>query len=170
MKRIGIILTTLLLGLGIGGLLAPMSVAAATPKSTVCTALGSNADCSQQPSNGISIDHVITVIINLLSVVVAIASVIMIIVAGFKYVTSRGESSAIASAKNTMIYAIVGLVIVALAQVIVQFVLGKVNAPDCPSGQTLNDKNKCVKVGANLVRINEFAVIDQRYILKSPLS
>ena len=49
----------------------------------------------------------------------------MIIVGGLRYITSGGESSNISGAKTTIIYALVGLVIVALAQFIVHFVLNK---------------------------------------------
>ncbi len=61
--------------------------------------------------------------INLISVVVGVAAVIMIIVGGFRYITSAGNQESVKTAKNTIVYAIIGLVIVALAQVIVQFVL-----------------------------------------------
>ncbi|HYF96558.1 MAG TPA: pilin [Patescibacteria group bacterium] len=64
-------------------------------------------------------------IINLFSVVVGIVAVIMIIYGGFKYITSGGDSSNVTGAKNTILYAILGLVIVALAQFIVKFVLAK---------------------------------------------
>jgi hypothetical protein len=47
----------------------------------------------------------------------------MIIIGGLKYITSGGESSNVSGAKNTIIYAIVGLIVVALAQFIVHFVL-----------------------------------------------
>jgi hypothetical protein len=47
----------------------------------------------------------------------------MIIVGGVKYITSQGESSNITAAKNTILYAVIGLVVVALAQIIVRFVL-----------------------------------------------
>jgi hypothetical protein len=49
----------------------------------------------------------------------------MIIIGGLKYITSSGDSNNITSAKNTILYAIIGLVVVALAQFIVKFVLGK---------------------------------------------
>jgi hypothetical protein len=62
-------------------------------------------------------------IVNIFSIIVGIVSVIMIIYGGFRYVTSGGESSSVGNAKNTLIYAIIGLIIVALAQVIVHFVL-----------------------------------------------
>lgn len=61
-------------------------------------------------------------IIGLLSIIVGIAGVIMVIVAGFKYITAGGEASGVKSAKDTLVYALVGLVIAALAQVLVQFV------------------------------------------------
>jgi len=65
----------------------------------------------------------ISTIVNIFSIVVGIVAVIMIILGGFKYITSNGDSNNISSAKNTIMYAIVGIVIAALAQVIVRFVL-----------------------------------------------
>lgn len=72
------------------------------------------------------INKVISTVIDLLSIVVGVISVIMIIIGGIKYVVSQGDSNSVNSAKNTILYAIVGLVIVALAQVIVKFVLKRV--------------------------------------------
>ena len=74
---------------------------------------------------GANVDRLITQIINVFSIVVGIVAVIMIIVGGLKYITSGGDSGKVTSAKNSIIYAIIGLVIVALAQVIVRFVLSK---------------------------------------------
>ena len=64
-----------------------------------------------------------TQIVNIFSVIVGIIAVLMIIFGGFKYITSGGDSGNVSGAKNTLIYAIVGLIIVALAQFIVHFVL-----------------------------------------------
>lgn len=64
-------------------------------------------------------------VINIFSWLVGIVSVIMVIVGGFQYVTSGGDSGKVTSAKNTIMYALIGIVIVALAQVMVKFVLGK---------------------------------------------
>jgi hypothetical protein len=50
----------------------------------------------------------------------------MIIIGGFRYITAGGDSNNVSAAKNTIIYAIIGLVIVAFAQIIVQFVLNKI--------------------------------------------
>jgi len=61
--------------------------------------------------------------VDILSIIVGVVAIIMIIFGGFKYITSGGESGNVSGAKNTLIYAIVGLVVVALAQIIVHWVL-----------------------------------------------
>lgn len=83
--------------------------------------------CQQDGSNPISgSDGVLTQVLLILSWVSGVAAVIMVILGGFKYITSGGDSNAIASAKNTILYAIVGLVVFALSQAIVIFVIRKV--------------------------------------------
>ena len=72
-----------------------------------------------------SVNRVITSVINIFSVIVGIVAVIMIIIGGFRYIVSGGDSGNVTNAKNTILYALIGLVIVALAQFIVRFVLGK---------------------------------------------
>ena len=59
------------------------------------------------------------------SAIVGIIAVVMIIVGGIKYITSGGDSGNVTAAKNTILYAVIGLVVVALAQIIVKFVLGR---------------------------------------------
>lgn len=107
-----------------------LASAEADIKSNLCQGaslqVDSSPDCSTTTEGTSQINHIITVIINLFSLVVGVVSVIMIIIGGFKYITSGGDSSNVQSAKNTIIYALIGLVIVALAQFIVQFVLNKV--------------------------------------------
>ena len=68
---------------------------------------------------------IIKTVINIISIVVGVIAVIMIIFGGLKYITSGGESNKITSAKNTILYALIGLVVVALSQFIVRFVLAK---------------------------------------------
>lgn len=69
------------------------------------------------------VSRLIRVTLQLLSIIAGIIAVIMIIISGLKYITSQGDANAISSAKKSLIYAIVGIVIVAFAQIIVQFVL-----------------------------------------------
>jgi cytochrome bd-type quinol oxidase subunit 2 len=82
---------------------------------------GSNTCAAQDTSTNFT--TLLKKIINIFSVIVGVIAVIMIIIGGLKYITSGGESSNVSGAKNTIIYAIVGLIIVALAQFIVHFVL-----------------------------------------------
>lgn len=65
-------------------------------------------------------------VINVFSFIVGVAAVIMIMIGGFRYVTSNGDSGSITAAKNTILYAVIGLVIVAMAQLIVRFVIGRI--------------------------------------------
>lgn len=60
--------------------------------------------------------------INIILWVVGVAAVIVIVVAGLKYVTSSGNPSAVSSAKTTILYAVIGLVIAITAYAIVNFV------------------------------------------------
>lgn len=50
-------------------------------------------------------------------------SVVMIIIGGLRYVISGGDSSAVQSAKNTILYAIVGLIVAILAYAAIEFVI-----------------------------------------------
>lgn len=122
MKRIGLFLAALSLLVTVGST-APALVAADTPQQVVCNTLGSNPNCSKTPANSISINDVIRTVVNLLSFFVGLAAVIMIIVSGYKYVTAGGDSNKVSNAKNTLIYALIGLVVAALAQGLVKFVL-----------------------------------------------
>lgn len=65
------------------------------------------------------------VAITIISIIVGIAAVIMIIVAGLSFMTANGDAQAVAKARGSIIYALIGLIIVALAQALVIFVLNK---------------------------------------------
>ena len=62
---------------------------------------------------------------NVLIFLVGAIAVIMLIVGGLRYVLSSGSSSAVEGAKNTILYAIIGIVVAALAFAAVNFVVGK---------------------------------------------
>lgn len=100
--------------------------------SSLCTgtnlSLDTSAPCDAQTEGQTAttrINGLLTTIINIFSIIVGIVAVFMIIFGGLKYVTSGGDSGNVSSAKNTIIFALVGLVIVALAQFVVKYVLGK---------------------------------------------
>lgn len=62
-------------------------------------------------------------ITNVLLFAVGAISVIMLIIGGIRYVVSGGDSTAVQSAKNTILYAVVGIVICLLAYAVVSFVI-----------------------------------------------
>ncbi len=115
---------------------APAFVAAdcSNPQTTQeqiqCGATDAAGGKSTSSSN---LDSTVKTVINLLSIIVGIVAVIMIIIAGFKYITSAGDSNKVTSAKNTLLYALIGLVIVALAQTIAHFALNEANNPSSSS-------------------------------------
>ena len=84
--------------------------------------VGGNTDTGEAESLNDTIEQ----IVNILTAIVGVIAVIMVIVAGFRYITSGGDANRIKSAKDTLLYAIIGLIIVALAQIIVRFVLNNV--------------------------------------------
>jgi Type IV secretion system pilin len=111
---------------------APIQTVGAANREQLCS--GANLDitgdtkaCNEtgKKTAAEELEATISAVVNILSVIVAVASVIMIILGGFRYVTSGGDSGSVGNAKNTIIYALVGLVIVALAQLIVKFVVAK---------------------------------------------
>ena len=67
---------------------------------------------------------IFTTISNVMLFVVGAISVIMVVIGGLRYVISGGNSGNITAAKNTILYAVVGLVIAIMAYAIVNFVIG----------------------------------------------
>ena len=88
---------------------------------------GSDATCGTA-AGGDSLTSLIGTVLTILSIVVGVAAVIMIIVGGLRFVLSAGDSNATSSARNTILYALIGLIIAALAQVMVHFVLNRVSS------------------------------------------
>jgi hypothetical protein len=125
MKHIRNFLLSGALLLSVGLVATPALASAATAAGDACAALGAGSDCSKNPSGSTSVNSVLATAINIMSFIVGVIAVIMIIVGGLKFVTSGGDANNVSAAKNTILYAIVGLVVVALAQAIVRFVLHK---------------------------------------------
>lgn len=83
----------------------------------------SSTDCT-----GTGVSNTVAAVVNILSYVVGIISVIAIISGAFKYITSGGDSSKVGNARSTIMYAIVGIIIVVLAQLIVRVVITSSNS------------------------------------------
>jgi hypothetical protein len=78
------------------------------------------------PSELVGADGVFTKITNTVLYAVGIISVVMLIFGGLRYVISGGDSKKVTDAKNTIMYAIIGLIISILAFAIVNFVINAV--------------------------------------------
>lgn len=107
----------------VGGVVSAQSIQEGLEKGTCLNT--TDVNCGVEDPDD-AVNNIITVVINVFSLVVGVISVIMIIIGGLKYITSGGDSGNVSGAKNTILYAIIGLVVVALAQVIVRFVLQRV--------------------------------------------
>lgn len=118
--------TALLLGFS---LLVPVpALYAQDPLDPVCGGAGADSTAckgrtTEDPILGQT--GVLSRIVQMIVLVTAIASVIMIIVGGMRYIISSGDPSNVNGAKNTILYAVIGLVVAASGQVIVVFVLQK---------------------------------------------
>lgn len=124
-KRIRYVLVSALLSIVLLGS-TPLVFAVSQAQADACAGLSqldTSSNCNTDSSGGVS--HLISVVINILSIIVGFIAVIMLIVGGLKFITSAGDANNAASARNTIIYALVGVVIVALAQALVHFVIAK---------------------------------------------
>ena len=128
------------------GLLGVSSLAAAsllTSDASAQVSSGINAATTSE-MQGKSVNSTVGSIVNILLWVVGILSVTMIVWSGFKYITSAGDTSKLASAKSTLIYAVVGLIIAILAYAIVTFVRTQVVSTGKSSGGTAVDRKSVV--------------------------
>ena len=81
------------------------------------------ARCDGCPANLFGDTGVFKKVTNTILYIVGIIAVVMLIIGGIKYVVSGGDSTKVTDAKNTVLYAIIGLVIAFLAFAIVNFVI-----------------------------------------------
>lgn len=91
--------------------------------------LQTGVDCAKTGDQADSLfgnGGIITRVINTILFVVGILSVIMIIYGGIKYSTSGGDAPKVTSAKNTIMYAIIGLIVAILSYAIVNFIIANI--------------------------------------------
>ena len=84
-------------------------------------------DCSQgsgQAKNLLGNGGVVTTVINTMLFIVGLLSLVMIIFAGIRYTTAHGDKQQVTSAKDTLIYAVVGLIVAIIAYAVVNWITG----------------------------------------------
>lgn len=110
------------------GLTAPSVYAADCAPGELSITCGSQAaQGKDQPSSlfgGGGEQGLFQTIVNIMLFIVGAVAVIMLIIGGIRYVTSAGDQTHVTAAKNTILYAIVGIVVAVLAYAVVNFVLG----------------------------------------------
>ncbi len=112
----------------------PVGVGAVTPGGTDCASnnptntdlgIGTGSQCAKGADQGSSLPAVFKTVANIMLFIVGAVAVIMLIIGGIRYVISNGDSTAISGAKNTILYAIIGIVVAFLAFAAVNFVTGQ---------------------------------------------
>ena len=111
------------------GLLSPVHAAtdptATADCNTVTSGISHGADCAKPtnaPTNLFGANSIFVTITNILLFIIGAIAVIMLIIGGVRYVVSAGDQNAVTSAKNTILYAIIGIVVAFLAYAAVNFV------------------------------------------------
>ncbi|MBQ9029382.1 hypothetical protein IJ114_01265 [Candidatus Saccharibacteria bacterium] len=82
--------------------------------------------CTAPAEGEASVGQVAQNIINVVIAVLGLVAVIFVIVGAVQYMTSQGDPGKAKKARDTIVYAILGVVLAALAYTIVNFVLGTV--------------------------------------------
>lgn len=72
-----------------------------------------------------TLDNSLTIILNGIILILGLVAVIFIIIGGVNYITSSGDANKVKKAKDTILYAVIGLIICALAFAIVNFVIAR---------------------------------------------
>ena len=124
MKRIKYLILTLGLIAGFGLAIVP-SVAWSTDSPL-------DASCAEAPAKNTAVcknrktdkfPKIVGQIVNALLYVLGAVAVIVIIIAGILFATSSGDPALITKAKNTLLYAVVGLIVAIMAYAIVNYVI-----------------------------------------------
>lgn len=107
---------------------------------------------SVSTGSALSFDSAMEAIVSTLLFIIGAVSVAMIIYGGFRYVTSGGEASAVKSAKDTITYAVIGLIVAVLAYSIASFVIGSLDG----SGDNEEDDDTSASVNVEPFDRNQF--------------
>ena len=108
-------------------LIAPLVVASSASAQSV-DIYGARSGSSGEvcKNRGATIQPLFKNLVDAVLLILGAVSVIMIIVGGFQYVTSAGDSSKVKAAKSTIMYAVIGVAVALLSYAIVDFVFGKI--------------------------------------------
>ncbi len=95
-------------------------------KPVVCA--DGNAQQTQDDNSIYGPNGIISKIVNILAIIIGVAAIIVIIVAGIQYMLSTGDPTKVNNAKNAILYAITGLIVAVIARQAVLFIVSKLGA------------------------------------------
>ena len=88
-----------------------------------CGGLDLGIKCAQGDNVNTAKSYIVT-IVNILLALAGITAAIFLIIGGVRYIVSQGERDGTEKAKNTILYAVIGLIVIGLSAAIVNFVIG----------------------------------------------
>ena len=106
------------------GILA-ISLLAAPAAALAQSGFATNVESFEGTSSEPLLDAITNIVNTLLSLAALVAAV-FIVIGGVRYVTSQGDDDAVAAAKNTILYAAIGIIVILLSAVLVNFVIGSI--------------------------------------------
>ena len=124
MKRLNNVLLTIGLAMGVVSGVAAL----AGPVDLTYADAASEIRKGQQAtgaSSGKDFASTVRTVVNMLLFIIGLVAVIVIVYSGIKFVVSSGDSNAVKSARDTMLYAVIGLVVAIMAYAIVGWVVGR---------------------------------------------
>lgn len=124
MNKLKLFFVSLIAIMGITPAIAPMYLKAQVENNINCGLKGNfSKDCDEAPVDDGTLTNTIQIAIRVFQTAVGLIAVFFVIYGGLKYITSGGNDAGIKGAKNTLLYAVVGLVVVLIAEGIIRFVL-----------------------------------------------
>lgn len=126
--------------IGIVGAMSASPTLAVDPLESACKKTPNAEICLQKSTAGANVSTSIENIIKLLLWALGVICVIVIIIAGIQYAVAAGDSNQITKAKNTILYAIVGLVVALLSYAIVNFVVDQFKPAPPPAAAETTEK------------------------------
>jgi hypothetical protein len=131
-KKVALSLQALVMVFGLGSASIAAVAISAAPAYAACTGdpttdgIAGGAECSKtasQNANLFGTGGIFNVIANVLIFLVGAIAVIYLIIGGLRYVISGGDSKAVTAAKDTILYAVIGIVVAVISYALVNFVI-----------------------------------------------
>lgn len=120
LSKIALFSFTAMLGLSV---LAGVGLADSALAGTAADAIRGGSDSVGGTDNSVTVEEGIKTVVNVLIFLIGAIAVIMIIIGGIRYVTSNGDANSTKGAKDTILYAVIGIIVAILAYAIVNFVI-----------------------------------------------